>query len=158
MNTKADALATRFEQACRDFASTIQGMNDRTWNSTTSEEGWTVAAVAHHAAGFSGPISMMAQAAGTGAPMPALTMDALNQMNADHAKQYANVSRDETLALLRETAGSAAATVRSLSDEQLNGKAVMPFGAEMTAEQIIENALIGHLIGHGASIMAAVPA
>lgn len=53
MNTKADALATRFEQACREFASTIQGMNDRTWNATTSEEGWTVAAVAHHAAGSS---------------------------------------------------------------------------------------------------------
>lgn len=158
MNTKADALATRFEQACRDFACTIQEIDDRAWNSTTSEEGWTVAAVAHHAAGSSGPISMMAQAAGTGAPMPPLTMDALNQMNADHAKQYAIVSRDETLALLRETTGAAAATVRSLSDEQLNGKAVMPFGAEMTAEQIIENVLIGHLVGHGASIMAAVPA
>ena len=158
MHTRADALATRFEQACRDFACTIQGMSDRAWNSTTSEEGWTVAAVAHHAAGSSGPISLMARAAATGAPMPPLTMDALNQMNADHAKQYANVSRDETLAFLLETAEPAAATVRSLSDEQLNGKAMMPFGAEMTAEQIIENVLIGHLIGHGASIMAAVPA
>ncbi|TAK57339.1 MAG: DinB family protein [Dehalococcoidia bacterium] len=158
MNTKADALATRFEQACRDLASTINGMNDLAWNSTTSEEGWTVAAVAHHAAGSSVPISMMAEAAGTGAPMPPLTMDALNQMNANHAMQYTNVSRAETLALLRETTGAAAATVRSLSDEQLNGKAVMPFGAEMTAEQIIENVLIGHLIGHGASITAAVPA
>ena len=158
MNTKADALATRFEQTCRDFASTIQGISDLAWNSTTSEEGWTVAAVAHHAAGSSGPISMMAQAAGTGAPMPPLTMDALHQINADHAKQYAHVSRDETLALLRETTGDAAAIVRSLSDEQLNGKAVMLFGAEMTAEQIIENVLIGHLIRHRASIMAAVPA
>ncbi|HYM14752.1 MAG TPA: hypothetical protein VEZ14_04275 [Dehalococcoidia bacterium] len=104
------------------------------------------------------PISMMAQAAGTGAPMPALTMDVRNQINADHAKRYANVSRDETLALLRETTGPAAAIVRSLGDEQLNGKAIMPFGAEMTAERIIENVLIGHLIGHRASILAAVPA
>jgi hypothetical protein len=117
MNTKADALATRSEQACRDFASTIQGMNDRAWNSTTSEEGWTVAAVAHHAAGSSGPISMMAQAAATSAAMPTLTMDTLDQMNADHAKQYANVSREDTLALLHETTAPAAAIIRSLSDE-----------------------------------------
>ena len=158
MNTKADALATRFEQTCRDFASTIQGISDLAWNSTTSEEGWTVAAVAHHAAGSSGPISMMAQAAGTGAPMPPLTMDALHQINADHAKQYAHVSRDETLALLRETAGDAATIVRSLNDDELNGKAVLPFGAEMTAAQIIEHLLIGHLIGHGASIKATLPA
>jgi hypothetical protein len=32
---------------------------------------------------------------------------------------------------------------------------MLPFGMEMSTEQIIENVLIGHLVGHGASIEAA---
>lgn len=156
--SKAAALASRFEQASNDLASKIQGLSDDDWQAKTPEEGWTVAATAHHAAGSSAPTSMMVQAAATGSPMPTITVDGLNEMNAEHARQYANVSREETLTLLHETTGPAADVVRELSDEQLNLKALLPFGMEMTAEQIIENVLIGHITGHGASINAAMPA
>jgi Mycothiol maleylpyruvate isomerase N-terminal domain len=158
MSNKADTLATRFEQASNEFASRLQGLSDGDWQSKTVEEGWTVAATAHHAAGSSAPISMMVRSAATGSPMPPITVDGLNQMNADHAKEFANVSREATLALLRETTGPAANLVRGLSDEQLTRKAMMPFGMEMTAEQIIEAVLIGHITGHATSITAAVPA
>jgi hypothetical protein len=158
MSSKTEALATRFEEASKDFANKIERLNDQEWRAKTPEEGWTVAATAHHAAGSTAPISMMVQAAATGSEMPSITMDGLHQMNADHAKQFANCSREETLALIRQTTGPAASIVRGLSDEQLNGKAMLPIGMEMTAEQIIENVLIGHITGHGASIGAALPA
>lgn len=158
MSTKAAALAAQFEQASKDFASKIQGLSEHHWRANTPEEGWSVAATAHHAAGSSGPIAMMVQAAATGSPMPPITMEGLNQMNADHAKQHAAASREETLALLQDTTAPAASMVRGLSDEQLSAKAMMPFGMEMTAEQIIENVLIGHITGHAASISAALPA
>ena len=46
-----------------------------------------------------------------------------------------------------------------VTDEQLSRKATMPaLPMELSAEQIIEDVLIGHLSGHGASIAAAVPA
>ena len=158
MSSKADALATRFEQTCNDFASKIQGLSDAEWQAKTPEEGWTVAATAHHAAGSTGPISMMVQSAATGSPMPPITIDGLNQMNADHANQFANVSREDAIALLRESTAPAANLVRGLSDEQLTRKVMMPVGMEMTTEQIIEAVLIRHIDGHGASIKAAVPA
>ncbi len=155
MNRKTEALAARFEQASNDLASKIHALSDADWQAKTPEEGWTVAATAHHAAGSTRPISMMAQAAATGSAMPPITADGLNKMNAEHAQEYANVSREDTLALLRETTGPAAGVVRGLNDDQLAAKATLPFGGEMTAEQIIENVLIGHITHHGASIQAA---
>lgn len=155
MGSKTEALAAKFEQASHEFASKIQEVSDADWQANTPEEGWTVAATAHHAAGASGPISMMAQAAATGLGMPAITMAGLHAMNADHAKQFANCTREETLALLQQTTGPAAGVVRGLSDEQLANKAMLPLGMELSAEQIIEGVLIGHLAGHGASIASA---
>ncbi len=155
MGTKAEALAARFEAASKELASKIEGISDADWHGTTPQEGWTAAACAHHAAGSSGPISMMAQAAAKGTEMPPITPDGLNQMNADHAKEFANVSKADTLALLRETTPPAAAVVRGISDDELLKKAMLPLGMELSAEQIIEMVLIGHLQGHGASMAAA---
>ena len=156
---KAEQLAAKFEQTAKDFGSKIQALSDSEWRAKTPEEGWTVAATAHHAAGSTAPISMIVQAAATGGPMPPITADSLDEMNAEHAKQFAGCSREETLKLLNETTPPAATIVRGLSDEQLSRKATMPaLPMELSAEQIIENVLIGHLAGHGASIAAAVPA
>jgi hypothetical protein len=155
MGTKTDELAAKFEQACKDFESKIRSIRDSDWHAKTPEEGWTVAATAHHAAASSAPISMMATAAATGSAMPPITADGLHQMNADHAKEFASVSREDTLQLLHETTPAAAAAVRALSDDQLARKAVLPLGIELSAEQIIEMVLIGHLAGHAASISAA---
>jgi predicted component of type VI protein secretion system len=100
-------------------------------------------------------MSMMVKSVATGSPMPDITMDGLNEANAEHAKQFAQATRDETLELLRQTAGPAAELIRGLRDEQLARKAMLPLGMEMTAEQIIE-AMIGHVGSHAASIQAAV--
>ncbi|MBF6599447.1 MAG: DinB family protein [Dehalococcoidia bacterium] len=158
MSSKAEEMATRFEQASDDMASTVQALSDDEWRAQTKEEGWTVAACAHHAATSTGPIAMMIAAAAGKGDMPDITVDMLHQMNADHARQFAGCSKEETLAALRETTGPAASVVRGLSDDELQRTATLPLGMEMTAEQIIENVLIGHLQQHGASIAAAVPA
>jgi hypothetical protein len=152
---KADTLAQRFEEASKDFEAKIKALSEQEWQAKTPEEGWTVAATAHHAAGSSGPIAMMAQAAATGSAMPPITADDLHRMNLEHSQQFAKASREETVALLHETVPPAAQMVRGLSDEQLSKTAMLPLGMELSAEQIIENVLIGHLVGHGASIQAA---
>lgn len=155
MNTKGEALASKFEATINDFVSTVSALGDTDLQKKTPEEGWSVAATAHHAAISTSPLSEMVRSAATGSPMPSITTDQLNQGNAEHAKQFANASRDETLAVLRQVAGPVTEAVRGITDEQMARKATMPFGGEMTAEQIIENVLIGHLAGHGASIEAA---
>jgi hypothetical protein len=79
-------------------------------------------------------------------------MDSLHQMNAEHAKQFANCTRDETLVLLRKNAAGAASTVRGLSDDQLDRSAPLLGGPPMTAQQVIERVLIGHVQEHHGSI------
>jgi hypothetical protein len=155
MSTKSETLATKYEKATKDFAANIEGLSDSDWQAMTLAEGWTVAATAHHAAGISAPMSMMVKSVATGSAMPEITAEGLNQANADHAKQFAQATRNETLELLRETAGPATELIRGLKDEQLARKAMLPLGLEMTAEQTVE-AMIGHIGSHAASIQAAV--
>src|SRR6478736_6644112 len=100
MASKAEELAAKFEEAAKDFGSKIKGLSDAQWRAKTPEEGWTVAATAHHAAGSTAPISQMVQACATGGEMPPITADGLNQMNAEHAQQFANASKEDTLKLL----------------------------------------------------------
>jgi hypothetical protein len=83
-------------------------------------------------------------------------MDAIHQMNAEHAKQYAGCTKEETLALLRKNAAAAASAVRGLSDEQLDRSAPMLGGPAMTAQQAIERILIGHVQEHHGSIKSTV--
>jgi hypothetical protein len=158
MASKARELGDRFEQTATSFIEQVQALSESEWRTRTDAEGWTVAATAHHAATSSMPIMAMVDAAATGSPMPPFTPEMLNELNAKHAQDFAGCTRDETLAAMREGMAAAAKQVRGYSDEQLARSAMLPFGMEMTAEQIIENVLIGHIAGHGASIQSAAAA
>lgn len=155
MGSKAEDLTRRFEQASDTFIKDVEGVSDSDWLNKTTSEGWSVAACAHHAAISPEPIAAMVTAAATGGPMPPITTDMLNELNAKHAQEYAAATQDETIAAMRAQTATAANVVRGLSDEQLARSAMLPFGMEMTAEQIIENVLIGHIVGHSQSMKEA---
>lgn len=154
MSERAETLAAQFEQANNDLIRTIEPMTDAQWKAVCSGENWSAGVVAHHVAGGHQPISGLVQAAATGQPLPPLTPEMLNQGNARHAQEYANCTKAETLDLLRQNGRTAAGVVRGLSDEQLQRSAPV-FGNDMTAEQMIQNILIGHVQAHTASIKAA---
>jgi hypothetical protein len=92
-----------------------------------------------------------------GQPVPALTMDMIHQGNAAHAVQHANCTKAETLALLRQNGAAAAATVRGLADLELDRTATLPLGT-MSAAQVIERILIGHVHDHHGGIRTAIGA
>ena len=158
MGQRSQALAERFEQANREMIAGVEKCSDAQWKTKTSGETWSVGVVAHHVAQGHETIAGLVQKIGTGQPLPGLTMDLIHQMNAEHAKQHANCTQDETLGLLRKNAATAAGIVRGLSDEQLDRSAPVLGGAPMTAEQMIERVLIGHVNEHHGSIRAAVGA
>ena len=90
--------------------------------------------------------------------MPPLTQEMLDAGNAEHARQSAGCTKQETVDLLRRGGREAAAILRGLSDEQLDNGAELPLlgGRRMSAAEIVELALIGHPTGHLESIRAAV--
>src|SRR5947209_7791886 len=118
MSERAEAYAKQFEAANADLIKTVEGLSDAQWQKKTAPEGWTVGCVAHHIGSSHGPVSGLAMALASGQTVP-LTMDMINQGNAQHAQEHANVSKADALKALREGGAQAAAAVRTLSDEQL---------------------------------------
>jgi uncharacterized damage-inducible protein DinB len=156
MGQRSQGLADRFEQANREIIATVERCSDAQWKSKTSGESWSVGVVAHHVAQSHEGIAGLVQKIATAQSMPGLTMDMIDQGNAEHAKKFANVTKDETLALLRKNGTAAASAVRGLSDEQLDRSAPLIGGQPMTAQQAIERILIGHVEGHHDSIKKAM--
>jgi len=81
----------------------------------------------------------------------------LDERNAQHAKDFAGCTKEETLALHRKGAAKAASLVRGFSDEQLEKRGVLFTDAPpMTVEQLIMGALINHTDEHYGSIRKTV--
>lgn len=155
MTQRAEELTSEFQQASADFRQTVESLSDDTWKAITAEEGWPVGVAAHHAAASVQSLAGLIRAAASGQQLPSVTMDQLDAGNAQHAKDFANVSRAEVLQVIDKNTPEAAAMLRSLTDEQLNREVASPFGnGTVTPAQIAENILIGHIKGHLASIKA----
>jgi hypothetical protein len=74
-------------------------------------------------------------------------------MNAQHAKEFAGCTKAETIALHKKGAAAAAAAVRGLSDVELAKTGPVFTGMPpMSAEEMVQRALLGHIDEHFGSI------
>jgi len=157
MSARAQELARQLDEANAELARAIEACSDAVWTSTCPEEGWAVGVTAHHVAVAHAQVAGLVQLIANGQALPPLTVDMLNQGNAEHARASAGCTRAETLALLRENGPAASRAIAALSDEQLDRTAEMFMGL-MSAQALIEGAMIHHALGHLASMSAAAPA
>lgn len=158
MGQRGQALADRVEQVNKELVATVERCSDGQWQAKTAAETWPVGVVAHHVAQSVSAIAGLVHKVATGQPLPPLTMDSIHQMNAEHAKQHARCTKDETLTLLRKNGAAAAGTIRGLSDEQLDRSGSLLGGPPMTAQQVVERVLISHVQEHHGSIRATLGA
>ena len=155
MSARAESLATQFEARVTDMTETIEKLTEADWKKVTSAEKWTVGVTAHHVAGAHEGIAGIIRAVAAGQSMPHFTMAMLDEMNAAHAREHADCTRAETLALHKKNAAAAAALVRGLSDAELDKSGTVLTGMPaMTTQQIVEGILINHVSEHLASIRA----
>jgi hypothetical protein len=153
---RSAALADQFEQAVRDFAAAIENHPDDKWNATT-EEGWTVAALAQHVSGQF-PLEMeYITAAAEGKNSPGYSWDDINGKNDSRAAANTSVTKQEVLSELKGGAESVSAYIRGLSDEQLDSTIPLPLanGASVSTEQLLlGGVLIDHVNSHLKSLQA----
>jgi len=152
MSERSEALAVKFEQANNDVISMVEQASDDQWKAVCEEEGWSVGVVAHHVGEGYPLITRLIKALGSGTEVPSWTIAEIDESNRDHAANFANVTREETLRELRSGGSAAASVVRSLRDNQLDRRAEVLGGALVSAEQVIENSLIGSTVSHLESI------
>jgi hypothetical protein len=150
MSARAQALADRFEQANRDLITLIEGMDEATWKTSHGGDTRALGVIAHHVASSYRPIMALANGTARGEAPIRPTPEQIDERAAAHMAKYANCTRGETIALLRENGAQAAAQVQTLTDGELNR------GAPLTAGEIIERILIGHTTGHTSYIREAL--
>ncbi|MBI1848553.1 MAG: DinB family protein [Candidatus Rokubacteria bacterium] len=157
MGARAEALAKKYEAKVDETTAVIEKLSDADWKTVTTAEKWPVGVVAHHVAGAHQGLGGLVKAIGSGQQLGNMTMDDIHAMNAKHAQEFASVGKAETLALHKKNAAAAAATVRGLSDAELDRSGTVLKGMPaMSAEQLAAGLLVGHMDEHLASIRATV--
>jgi Mycothiol maleylpyruvate isomerase N-terminal domain len=157
MGAKGEALAKQFEAKAREAATVVESLSDADWKKMTAAEKWTVGVTAHHLARAFEAVSGIVTGIVSGQVPGGFTRGMLDGMNAQHAKEHANCTKAETVALMKKGAPTAAAVVRGLSDDQLaKSGAVFTDAPPMTAEQLVMAGLINHIDEHIGSIRKAV--
>jgi hypothetical protein len=100
-------------------------------------------------------VAGLAGAIAHGQPVPTITMEMIHEGNAKHAAQHANVTKAETLALLRQNGAAAVAAVRGFGDAELDRTVTFPMGM-LSLAQVVERILTGHAKDHHATIRKAI--
>jgi hypothetical protein len=157
MGRRAEELAARIETGAALLAELAAGLNNAEWH-TRVRDGRTVGVVVHHVASMY-PIEMdVARAIASGKAVEGVTWEAVADINARHAVEFATVGKAAALDLLRRNSKAAAAAVRKLSDAELDTAAPfsLSFDAPMTAQFVVEDHTLRHAWHHLAGIRSAL--
>ncbi len=157
MGARSEALAKAFEAKAAEMTAALEKLSDADWKKVTAAEKWPVGVTAHHVASSHEGIAGLVKTLAGGQSVPNLTMAMIDEGNAQHAKEFANVAKPETIALHKKGVAAAASVVRGIDDPDLDRSATVLQGMPaMSTQQAIEGILINHITGHLGSIKATV--
>jgi hypothetical protein len=155
MTDRATALAERLEDGARALAAFADTLTDAEWRTPFgATDRRTIGVIVHHVASIYPLEIQLAQLLADGKPITGVTWDAVAEVNAGHAKDNANPTKDEALALLAENSAKAATAIRALSDAELAQAApVSLYGdAPLTCQFFLEDHAVRHSYHHLAKI------
>jgi hypothetical protein len=155
---RAEALALVLEQGIRNLITFASGLTDAQWKTPIPKDGRSVGVVVHHVA-FVLPIEIeLAQTLAKGSPITGVTWDVIHEMNANHAKDNANVTKADAIQALQTNAAAAAAAIRAFGDTELDSAATISLYADapLTCQFMLEDHAVRHSYHHLAKIKGAV--
>lgn len=155
---RTHALADRLEHGATELATLSMMLSDGEWTSRLPGDGRKVGVVVHHVASVYPLEIELALKVGSRRSITGVTMADVHAMNARHAQEFADVTRDAALELLRRNSLAAAAAIRGLSDAQLaNAEAVSLYAdAPVTCQFVLEDHAMRHSYHHLAAIRRAL--
>ena len=154
----ANALADRLEQGAGALIAFALGLTDAQWQTRTPHDGRTVGVIVHHVASVYPIEVQLAQTMASGQAITGVTWDDIHTMNAKHAADFATVTRDAAVDLLRKNSAAAATAIRALTDEQLaQVVTVSLYGdAPLTCQFMLEDHAVRHSYHHLARLRNAL--
>jgi len=158
-SARAEALAQRLEEGARAFAAFATTLTDAEWRTpfgTTDKR--KIGVIVHHVASIYPLEIQLAQVLATGKPITGVTWDAVAEVNAGHAKENDNPTKEASLELLARNSAAAAAAIRALSDADLAEAApVSLYGdAPLTCQFFLEDHAVRHSYHHLSKIRKAL--
>ena len=159
MGRRAESLAARVEEGATGLAAFCEKLSEAEWNTATSPtDGRTVGQIVNHVA-LVYPIEIdLARSIAGGKAVTDVTWQVVADLNANHAREHADVTKAAALDLLRRNSREAAEAVRAFSDEELDRAAPfsLSFNAPVTAQFVVEDHAVRHSWHHLARIRTAL--
>jgi hypothetical protein len=156
---RAEALAARLEQGASALASFASGLTAAEWATPASAtDRRSVGTIVHHVASVYPVEIQLAQTLAARTPVTGVTWDEVAAMNAGHAAENADPSKEATIELLARNSAAAAAAIRALGDAQLDGAANASLYADapVTCQFMLEDHAVRHSYHHLAKIRKAL--
>lgn len=147
---QANALAARLEQGVRALADFAMTLSDAQWRSRVPGDGRTIGVIVHHVASVFPVEIQLAQTVAAGKAITGVTMADVDAMNAAHAAEFHDVTREAALDLLGRNSAAAAAAIRALSDDELLRAAPVSLYADapLTCQFVLEDHAVRHSHHH----------
>ena len=158
MSHRTNALADRLESGANALASFADALTDIEWQIRVPKDGRKIGVIVHHVASVYPLEIQLAQTIAEGKAVDGVSWNTVHKMNAEHAKKYDSVTKEETLKLLRHNSAAAAAAIRSLDVEDLDQAAPVSLNsnAPLTCQFMLEDHAVRHSFHHLEIIRAAL--
>ncbi|MCB0104269.1 MAG: maleylpyruvate isomerase N-terminal domain-containing protein [Caldilineaceae bacterium] len=150
-------LSNRFVALNQAVLAFVRACSPTQWQAITAAEGWPVGVTARHIAVAHYPVIEWVRMIVNGQPLPPVTMDNVDQLNAQHAESHALCTQEEVCELLATNSANVVAYLQSLPPIALAGQGYLKlFESEISAEQLFVAVLLDGVANHFNSIKAAV--
>ena len=158
MSKRSFELARRLELGAVALEAFAGSLTDFEWQTRLPHDGRKISVVVHHVASVYPLEIELAQQVAKGEVVEGLTMDVINKMNAEHAKKFDGVTKEETIELLKQNSVAAATAIRALSDDELDQAVPVSLYANalLTCQFVLEDHAVRHSFHHLGRIRAAL--
>ena len=139
MNPRVQALAEQIQAFNRGVMNCVQKCKDSDWQKICKAEDWTVGVVARHVGDGHYRVVELAKMIIAGTPLPDWSMETIVQMGNDHAREHADCTREEVLAILASNAATLNEFITALSEDELDRQGSMALiGGNVSVQGILE--------------------
>ena len=149
-NKRANDLADRIIIGANELSTFAEGLSESEWKMPVVGDGRTIGVVVHHVASTYPLEIELAQLLAAGNPITEATMEVVDEMNANHARENSLVGKHEAIDLLKSNSKVAADSVRKFTDTDLENSALVSLNANapLTAQFFIEDHALRHSFHH----------
>lgn len=154
-NTTVQELIGQFSAINDELLEFVEGCDQANWSAVTHAERWPICVTARHIAVAHYPIIEWLQMLARGESLPPVTMDMVNQLNAQHAQEHGNCTQSQVIELLKTNYNNLTEYLKTISDKDLRPKGyVKLFEADMSAADFFKLVTLEGTAGHLSSMKA----